>query len=87
MTAASARSGMRSATAIRGTQMNLSEGWIYQADIVGIKKGGSGDPGELSGVIDYGEAHRLGSITGKHAARHQGETAGNFGSAAEGGIL
>lgn len=46
-----------------GTQMSLSEGYIYQADIVGIKKGGSGSPGELSGVIDYGREHCLGRIT------------------------
>lgn len=46
-----------------GTQMSLSEGYIYQADIVGIKKGGSGSPGELSGIIDYGREHCLGRIT------------------------
>ena len=46
-----------------GTQMSLSEGWIYQADIVGIKKGENGNPGELSGVIDYGKEHCLGRIT------------------------
>lgn len=46
-----------------GTRMNLSEGWIYLADIVGIKKGEKGSPGELSGVIDYGENRCLGTIT------------------------
>ena len=46
-----------------GTQMSLSEGYIYQADIVGIKKGESGSPGEISGVIDYGREHCLGRIT------------------------
>lgn len=46
-----------------GTKMNLSEGWIYLADIVGIKKGEKGSPGELSGVIDYGENRCLGTIT------------------------
>lgn len=46
-----------------GTQMDLSEGWIYMADIVGIKKGEKGKPGELSGVIDYGKDRCIGSIT------------------------
>lgn len=46
-----------------GTQMSLSEGYIYQTEIVGIKKGENGSPGELSGVIDYGSEYCLGSIT------------------------
>lgn len=46
-----------------GTQMSVSDGWIYEADIVGIKKGENGTPGELSGVIDYGKGHCLGTIT------------------------
>lgn len=46
-----------------GTQMSLSEGWIYLADIVGIRKGQNGNPGELSGVINYSKADCLGTIT------------------------
>lgn len=46
-----------------GTRMSLSQGWIYQADIVGIKKGENGNPGELSGIIDYGSEYCLGRIT------------------------
>lgn len=46
-----------------GTQMSLAEGWIYQADIVGIKKGENGNPGELSGIIDYNKNRCLGTIT------------------------
>lgn len=46
-----------------GTQMCVSEGWIYEAEIVGIKRGENGTPGELSGVIDYGTGHCLGTIT------------------------
>ena len=46
-----------------GTQMTLEDGWIYETDIVGIKRGESGTPGELSGVIDYGRGHCLGTIT------------------------
>ena len=46
-----------------GTQMSMAEGWIYQADIVGIKKGENGNPGELSGIIDYNKNRCLGTIT------------------------
>lgn len=46
-----------------GTQMSMSEGWIYLADIVGIKKGENGSPGELSGVINYRKNDCLGTIT------------------------
>lgn len=46
-----------------GTRMDLSEGWIYEADIIGIKKGENGTPGELSGMIDYSPDYCLGSIT------------------------
>lgn len=46
-----------------GTQMHVSEGWIYDADIVGIKKGENGTPGELTGVINYSKASCLGTIT------------------------
>lgn len=45
-----------------GTQMELSEGWIYPAKIVGIRKGENGTPGELSGVIDYQGNKPLGEI-------------------------
>lgn len=45
-----------------GTQMELSEGWIYPAKIVGIRKGENGTPGELSGVIDYQGNKPLGAI-------------------------
>lgn len=46
-----------------GTQMSMAEGWIYQADIIGIKKGENGKPGELSGIIDYNKNCCLGTIT------------------------
>lgn len=46
-----------------GMEMSLAKGWIYQADIVGIKKGEKGTPGELSGVIAYGKDQCLGTIT------------------------
>lgn len=46
-----------------GTQMDMSEGWIYLADIIGIRKGENGKPGELSGMIDYSRNHCLGTIS------------------------
>lgn len=46
-----------------GTQMCVSDGWIYDADIVGIKKGENGIPGELTGVINYSKTSCLGTIT------------------------
>ena len=45
-----------------GTQLEMSEGWIYVADIIGIRKGENGNPGELSGVINYGSDYRLGTL-------------------------
>lgn len=46
-----------------GTQMDMSEGWIYLADIIGILKGENGKPGELSGIIDYSRNRCLGTIS------------------------
>lgn len=45
-----------------GTMMELEEGWIYHTNIIGIRKGGSGSPGELSGVIEYRKNACLGSV-------------------------
>lgn len=45
-----------------GTQMEMEEGWIYHTNIIGIHKGGSGSPGELSGVIEYRKDACLGSV-------------------------
>lgn len=45
-----------------GTIMNMSEGYLYHTDIVGIKKGKVGTPGELSGIIQYGDNTKIGSI-------------------------
>ena len=46
-----------------GEIITMKEGGIYRADIIGIRKGKSGNPGELSGVIHYGEGNRIGEIT------------------------
>ena len=44
------------------TLMNLEEGSLYRTEIVSITKGENGTPGELTGVIDYREGNRIGSI-------------------------
>lgn len=45
-----------------GTMLSLKKGLLYECNIVGIVKGESGTPGELTGVISYGEESCLGSI-------------------------
>ncbi len=46
-----------------GSMIRLSDGNVYQTDIVGIVKGKDGAPGELTGVISYKQENRLGTIT------------------------
>ena len=43
--------------------MHMDEGTLYQTDIVEIKKGTSGDPGEMTGMIIYSDERILGEIT------------------------
>ena len=45
-----------------GEMLLMEEGKLYQTEIIGIKKGESGNPGELSGVISYGRDSYLGAI-------------------------
>ena len=45
-----------------GEIVKMQEGRIYATNIIGIRKGESGNPGELSGVIDYSKEYRLGTI-------------------------
>jgi len=45
------------------TLMHMDEGTLYQTDIVDIKKGTSGDPGEMTGMIIYSDERILGEIT------------------------
>lgn len=45
-----------------GTLMEMEAGWIYHTNIIGIRKGGNGSPGELSGVIEYRKDACLGSV-------------------------
>lgn len=46
-----------------GELLSSSEGILYEAKIWGIKKGESGSPGGLCGVINYEDEDILGSIT------------------------
>ena len=45
------------------TLLSLKEGKLYEAEVVSVKKGQKGEPGELSGIIYYGDSSLLGSIT------------------------
>ncbi len=45
------------------TLMNLEEGTLYRTEIVGITRGSSGSPGELTGYIEYDTDNVLGEIT------------------------
>lgn len=44
------------------TLMNLEDGTLYQTEIISVKKGQNGDPGELTGKIVYDESRILGDI-------------------------
>ncbi|MGN0431902.1 MAG: SpoIVB peptidase [Lachnospiraceae bacterium] len=43
--------------------MQLDSGTLYKTDIIAIKKGTKGDPGEMTGMIDYSDKNILGIIT------------------------
>lgn len=45
-----------------GELLHISEGSLYQAEVLGIQKGESGSPGELSGLIRYEPGRVLGNI-------------------------
>ncbi len=46
-----------------GELLTLGNGLLYQAEIVNIRKGERGTPGELTGVIEYNENNVYGMIT------------------------
>ena len=47
-----------------GERLEISDGGLYRADILSIRKGTAGTPGELRGVINYREENRIGTICG-----------------------
>lgn len=44
------------------TIMDMRSGSLYRTEIISITKGENGTPGELTGVIDYKESNRIGTI-------------------------
>ena len=45
-----------------GKVVEISEGALYDTEILGIEKGSAGNPGVMAGVIYYGPGSRLGTI-------------------------
>lgn len=45
------------------TLMHMEDGTLYQTDIVNIRKGVAGEPGEMTGMIIYSDDRILGNIT------------------------
>lgn len=45
------------------TLMSLSTGTLYHTEIIGITKGATGTPGELTGFIEYDDKNIMGAIT------------------------
>jgi stage IV sporulation protein B len=45
-----------------GELLHISKGALYQAEILGIQKGKSGSPGELSGLIRYEPGQIIGAV-------------------------
>lgn len=45
-----------------GSLLKLDRGELYQAEILSVMKGTKGNPGELSGVINYQKSNQLGTI-------------------------
>lgn len=45
-----------------GELLHLNKGRIYDASVVGIKKGTSGKPGEIEAVLHYGKEYEKGSV-------------------------
>ena len=46
-----------------GELLNIADGDLYNAQILGIRKGERGNPGELSGLIRYEDKNILGNIS------------------------
>ena len=53
---------MESVMWIQGRLLHISKGALYQAEILGIQKGKSGSPGELSGLIRYEPGQIIGAV-------------------------
>jgi stage IV sporulation protein B len=62
-----------------GELLNIREGTLYQAQILGILKGSKGNPGELSGLIRYDSKNVIGTINTNSNNGIYGEFEGNAG--------
>ena len=56
-----------------GERLEISDGDLYRADILSIRKGTAGTPGELRGVINYREENRIGTICGNSQYGSRGQ--------------
>lgn len=61
-----------------GELLNIKDGQLYQAQILGIQKGSNGYPGELSGLIRYEADYVIGSISANTTNGIYGEFHGNI---------
>lgn len=61
------------------TLMHMDGGFLYETEIINIKKGTIGKPGELTGVIVYAREHQLAEIT-------QNSSCGIFGTCRNKGL-
>ena len=59
----SALSDTESAMWIQAPLMEISDGLLYNAEVISHRKGDQGQPGELAGVIHYSDGYRIGRIT------------------------
>ena len=64
-----------------GELLNIKDGALYQAQILGIQKGSKGSPGELSGLIRYEPRNVIGTITTNSKNGIYGQFEGNAGEA------
>lgn len=46
-----------------GELLKLSHGYLYEADVFGVKKGQRGNPGELQGIVYYGKKNQVGYVS------------------------
>lgn len=60
-----------------GELLQINEGELYQAEILGIQKGSKGSPGEISGLIRYEPGKIIGSIAANTGNGIYGTYTGN----------
>lgn len=58
--------------------LRLSDGRLYKAQVLGIKKGVRGTPGELEGVVYYGKNNQIGEVSSNTQIGIYGTLTKNF---------